>query len=94
MFPCLEESTFAPLFLENQKLKVKFQRPVYNLVQKRFEINGQLDPSIELSILKRGWAIVNSATLVTLNGDIKPEDYLNAESTAKESHIGIFGKNT
>lgn len=36
MFSCLEESTFAPFFLENPKVKVKIERPIYNLVQKRF----------------------------------------------------------
>ncbi len=36
MFSCLEESVFAPFFIDNKKIKVRMQRPFYNLVQKRF----------------------------------------------------------
>lgn len=51
-------------------------------------------PAVELFILKQGWGILNSSTLVTTSPDVEPEDYLKAESTAKESHLGIFSKNT
>jgi hypothetical protein len=41
MFSCLEEHAFAPFFLDNQKVKIRIDRPIYNLVRKRFEINGE-----------------------------------------------------
>ena len=73
---------------------MKIERPIYNLVQKRFEINGEFEPKIELSVLKYGWGIVNSSTLAKNSKEINPEEYLTAEIASKESHIGIFSKNT
>jgi hypothetical protein len=80
LFACLEEAVFAPFFLENPKLKIKLDRPVYNLVQKRFELTGELEPEVELSLLRRGWGLVNALALVSGG---RAEDYLRAEGEAK-----------
>ena len=36
LFECLKENTFAHFIEENQKISVKIERPIYNLVKKRF----------------------------------------------------------
>lgn len=61
---------------------MKLERPIYNLVHKRFELLGQLEPQIELTILKNGWGVINSAALAQISANFKADDYLKAEADA------------
>lgn len=36
LFECLPESTFTHFIQDNLKITVKIERPIYNLVKKRF----------------------------------------------------------
>jgi hypothetical protein len=71
---------------------VKVDRPVYNLVKKRFELVGVLSAETELRILSEGWGIVNTAALASLEG-ASYSSYLKAEAEAKEAHKGVFSRN-
>ena len=46
LFECLKENTFTHFIEENSKLSVKLERPIYNLVKKRFELVGSLDKEV------------------------------------------------
>jgi hypothetical protein len=78
LFEYLPAQTSASLIAENPEITVKLERPIYNLVHKRFELLGQLDPQIELSILKNGWGVINSAALAQISTSFKADDYLKA----------------
>lgn len=92
LFECLPEATFINFIQENNKISFKIERPVYNLVKKRFELIGSLSPQQELEILNQGWGTVNAAALASTTST-NFEDYLKAEAEAKEAHRGVFSRN-